>query len=108
MRDHLVLIRQEQEAGRQDAIRRGEFRHSLINDQYWQAMFRATYYRWASQRGFVVTGGDPWDGRPAKVREYDTVARAEGRVVHATQARFWLKRAAALREGFQAVLPEVR
>jgi hypothetical protein len=71
--------------------------HSMANDEYWAAMYRATYYRWAAQRRFVVCGGDPFNGRPAKVRQYDHTAQAEGVVVHKAQARFWLARAAMLR-----------
>lgn len=90
---------------RNDALRAGTLRHSLDNESYRQASFRGSYYAWAARKGFVVTGGDPWDGRPAKVREYDGVARAEGRVVHMAQAKFWYARAAAIRERMKGVLP---
>ena len=90
---------------RQAAIRRGELRHSTSNDQYHAPMFRATYYAWSARRGHTVTGGDPFDGRPAKVRQYDLVARAEGREVHKVQARFWLRQAADIRVRMAPVLP---
>lgn len=92
--------------GRQEAIRRGDLRHSLLNDEYWQAMFRAEYYRWATTKGFVTAGGDPFDGRLAKARQFRELDRAEGRAVHAVQARFWLRHAATLRARMTSVLPE--
>lgn len=91
--------------GVQAAIRRGELAHSMINDDYWAAMYRANYYAWAMRRGFPCAGGDPLTGRrPNPQRDGD---REEGRLVHAVQARYWFKKAEALRIGFRDVLERI-
>src|SRR5262245_14844935 len=77
--------------------------HSLVNDDYWHAMYRANYYAWAAHRGFPAAGNDPLTGRAPSI--HDARERSDGRAIHSLLARRWLERAAELRTRYRPVLP---
>lgn len=66
------------------------------HEAYWQAMYRAEYYRWAANRGFACCGGDPLTGR--KKSDFVSQDRREGRAANIALAKFWLQEAAAIRQ----------
>lgn len=66
--------------------------------RYQTATFKAHYYLWSAIRGHVLSGGDPITGKPPQKRFHDPLAREEGRAAHKALCRFWLDRAAAIRE----------
>lgn len=82
---------------------RGHVR-SLLNEEYWQAMQRADYYRWAAGKSFV--GRDPLTGREMQGRPAHMRSERE---CNKAQARVWLDQAKALRARMgREVLPNPR
>ena len=69
----------------------GAKHHNLLNDDYWHAMFRVSYFRWAAGKSFVRR--DPMTGRDDR----SPVALRIEHKANLLSAHEWLNEAAALR-----------
>jgi len=69
------------------------------NRLYWEAMERASYYRWSATKNHPLPGNDPLTGKPRNGKLYSPErkwAEAEGKAARKALAKHWLGVAAGL------------